>query len=135
MKIGFALAALAFGAVTVSSSSVVADEKLESKMGVKATLDAAKKSASIVAKGIDDKTYVNTEYPIKCSVTIASGGKLEKAELTKADAVFEASGKEGKAKSATFKVGADKAIEGKCKLVACTDSACSSPFEVTFKSQ
>ena len=132
MKIGLALSALAFGALT--ASSVVADEKLESKMGVKATLDAAKKSASIVAKGIDDKTYVNTEYPIKCSVTIASGGKLEKAELTKADAVFESAGKEGKAKSATFKVGADKAIEGKCKLVACSDNACSSPFEVTFKS-
>jgi hypothetical protein len=135
MKIGFALAALAFGAVTALSGSVVADEKLESKMGVKATLDATAKKATIVAKGTDDKTYVNTEYPIKCSVTIASGGKLEKAELTKADATFEPAGKEGKAKSATFKVGADKAIEGKCKMVACSDTACSSPFEVTFKSQ
>ncbi len=135
MKIGFALAALAFGAVTALSGSVVADEKLESKMGVKATLDAAAKKATIVAKGTDDKTYVNTEYPIKCSVTIAAGGKLEKAELTKADVTFESAGKEGKAKSATFKVGADKAIEGKCKMVACSDNACSSPFEVTFKSQ
>lgn len=133
MKIGLALSALAFGALT--ASSVIADEKLESKMGVKATLDNAAKKATIVAKGTDDKTYVNTEYPIKCSVTIASGGKLEKAELTKADAVFEPAGKDGKAKSATFKVGADKAVEGKCKLVACSDNACSSPFEVSFKSQ
>jgi hypothetical protein len=135
MKIGFALAALAFGTVTALASSGVADDKLENKMGVKATLDATAKKATIVLKGTDDKTYVNTEYGTKCSVTIASGGKLEKAELVKADATFEPSGKDGKAKSATFKVGADKAIEGKCKVVACTDNSCSSPFEVTFKSQ
>ncbi|MBL8744178.1 MAG: hypothetical protein JNK04_23885 [Myxococcales bacterium] len=135
MKIGFAFAALAFGAVTALSSSGVAEEKLEGKIGVTAKLDATTKKATIVLKGTDDKTYVNTEYGTKCSVTIAAGGKLEKAELTKSDATFEASGKEGKAKSATFKVGADKAIEGKCKVVACTDNSCSSPFEVSFKSQ
>ena len=135
MKNGFALAALAFGAVSALASSGVAEEKLESRMGVKATLDTTAKKATIVIKGNDDKVYVNTEYGTKCSVTIAAGGKLEKAELAKADGVFEPSGKEGKAKSATFKVGADKAIEGKCKLVACTTEACSSPFEVSFKSQ
>jgi len=103
-------------------------------MGITAKLDASTKKASIVLKGKDDKTYVNKEYPIKCSVKIASGGTLSKAELTKSDVAFEDAGKEGKAKSATFSVGADKTIEGTCKVVACSDNACSSPFEVKFKS-
>jgi hypothetical protein len=79
--------------------------------------------------------YVNTEYLLKCSLKIKDGGTLEKAELKKENAKYdEVSGKTGKAKSATFSVGADKSVEGSCKVVVCTDNSCSSPFKVAFSS-
>lgn len=138
MKIGFALAAVilgAFGATTVVSNPVVAqDASLESKMGVTAKLDAKTKKVTITIKGKENGVYVNTEYPFKCNLSIASGGTLEKATVTKDDAKLEDSGKAGKAKSATISVGADKAVTGECKVVACSDSACSSPFKISFSS-
>ena len=81
-----------------------------------------------------DGLYVNKDYPIKCTLKIADGGKLEKTELVKADAKYEDAAKEGKAKSVSFSVGADKAVDAECKLVVCTDATCSAPFKVTGKS-
>lgn len=134
MKIAFAALALGAFAITATSSDLATAEeaKLESRVGVKSSLDAKTGKATILVKGTDDAVYVNTDYNIKCDLKIADGGTLEKAQVTKSDARFEASGKEGKAKSATFTVGADKAVSGSCKMVVCTDSSCSNPFSVAF---
>lgn len=135
MKTAFAALALGAFAITASSStSATADEPFESRVVAEAKLDAAGKKATILIKGKDAATYINKDFPAKCSVSIADGGKLEKSELKKEDGKFEDAGKEGKAKSLTFTVGADKTISGECKIVACSDSSCSSPFKVSFKS-
>lgn len=139
MKIGFALAAVvlgAFGATTVVSDRVSADDgkALESKMGVDAKFDAKAKKVTIVIKGKEAGVYVNTEYPFNCTLSGKDGGAVDKAKVTKDDAKLEDSGKAGKAKSATFTVGADKGVTGECKVVACSESACSSPFKVPFSS-
>ncbi|MFO0549688.1 MAG: hypothetical protein U0271_14950 [Polyangiaceae bacterium] len=139
MKIGFALAAVvlgAFGATTVASNLVSADDgkDLESKMGVTASFDAKSKKVTIVLKGKESGVYVNTEYPFSCTLNGKDGGSVDKAKVTKDDAKLEDSGHAGKAKSATFSVGADKGVTGECKLVACSESACSSPFKVPFSS-
>jgi hypothetical protein len=136
MKLGFALAALALGGLTASvsvSSSVGADEATDyaKKVRVAAKRDAGKLSIKLVP---DSTWFINTEYPIKCTLKVADGGKLDKAELKKDDAKFEESGKAGKAKSVSFETRADKAVEGECKLVICTESSCSSPFKVAVKS-
>jgi len=138
MKIRLALATLALGAIATTTvlSSAVAEESLDGKATITAKLDAKTKKATIVIKGKEDGIYVNKEYPLKCDLTIKDGGTLEKAKLTKDDATYEdaGKGKEGKAKTATFKVGADKPIEGECKLVVCSVGSCSAPFKVKFSS-
>jgi hypothetical protein len=133
MKIGFVFAAVTLG--TITASSAIADETLENKGTITATLDAKAKTVTIVIKGKEAGVWVNKEYPIKCSLTIAEGGKLDKAEVKKEDAVYvDAKGHEGKADSATFKVGANKKVSGECKLVLCTANSCSSPFKQSFSS-
>ena len=139
MKIRFALAAVAL-ATTALLPTAVADDtaSLDGKATVEAKLDAKAKKVTLTIKGKgpigNDAVYVNTDYPLKCNLKIKDGGKLDKAELKKDDAKFEDAGKPGKAKSATFTVGADKPVEGECKLVVCTDKSCSSPFKVSFTS-
>ncbi len=138
MKTRFALASIALAAIATTTvfSSAVAEESLEGKATITAKLDAKAKKATIVIQGKGDGVYVNKEYPLKCEVTIKDGGKLEKATLGKDDATYEDAGKDkvGKAKSATLKVGADKPIEGECKVVVCTTGSCSAPFKVKFAS-
>ncbi len=136
MKIGFALAALTLGtlATLTVSDSVVAEESLEGKMAITATRDTKTNELTLLIKGKDATVYVNTEYDLKCTLAIESGGALGKTELRKADAKFEDAGKPGKAKSATLKTSANKIVSGDCKIVACTDNSCSSPFKVAFKS-
>ena len=137
MNIRFAVVALALSALgaTTVLSTAVAEESLDGKATVDAKLDASAKQLSLVVKGVGEGVYVNTEYPLKCSLKIKDGGTLEKAELKKENAKYdEVSGKTGKAKSATFSVGADKSVEGSCKVVVCTDNSCSSPFKVAFSS-
>jgi len=132
MKIAFVFAAIAVGTFGISSA-VAQGEALETKGVVTATRDAKTNKVKIVLTGADAKVYVNKDYSMKCTLTIASGGTLGKAELKKEDAVFvDAAGKTGKATSATFSTGADKAVSGECKFVVCTDTACSSPFKKTF---
>lgn len=132
MKTGFALAALALGAfVATLSSPVAADEDYAKKVTIEAKRDAGKLAIKIAP--VTD-WYVNAEYPLKCTLKVADGGKVEKSELAKADGKYEESGKAGKAKSVSFSLAADKAVEGECKLVVCSDNACSSPFKVAFKS-
>lgn len=133
MKIPFVAVALAIATFGISSA-IAGEESLENKGQINATLDAKSKKLTLVIKGKEAGVYFNTEYPSKCSLTIASGGTLEKAELKKADATLEDAGKPGKAKSATFKVGADKSVTGECKVVLCTDNSCSSPFTMKFAS-
>jgi len=134
MKIRFALAAIALATTTVISSAV-ADEALEGKATADAKLDAKAGKATLVLKGKGDGVYINKDYGLKCSVKAKDGGKVDKSELKKEDATYESvADKPTKAKSATFTVGADKAIEGECKLVVCTDTSCSSPFKVSITS-
>ena len=132
MKLGFALAALALGAMTTLSGSLGAEEDYAKEVTVEAKRDGGKLKLTLKPK--KDGLYVNKDYPIKCSLKIADGGKLEKTELAKADAKYEDAGKEGKAKSVSFSTGADKAVDAECKLVVCTDATCSAPFKVTGKS-
>lgn len=135
MKIRFALAALALG-TTALLPSALAEESLDGKAVVEAKLDAKAKKLTLTVKGKGDGVYVNKDYPLKCTLKAKDGGKVDKAELKKEDAKYEdVSGKAGKAKSATFTTGADKAVEGECKVVVCSDSACSSPFKVKFTSK
>lgn len=133
MKIRTALVAVAV--TTAATTAVLAQDSLESKMGVTATLDAGAKKLTLVLKGKESGVYVNTEYKLKCSLKIADGGKLEKTEVKLEDAKLEDAGKAGKAKSATFVVGADKPVTGECKLVACSDSSCTAPFKLPFQSR
>ena len=132
MKIRFALAALVLSS-TALLSSAVAEESLDGKAMVEAKVSAGK--ATIVIKGKSDGIYVNEDFGLKCSVKAKDGGKVDKAELKKEDAKYESvADKPGKAKSATLTVGADKGIEGECKVVICTTTACSSPQKVSYSS-
>lgn len=135
MKSRFVFAVLA-AAMTTVVSSALAEESLEGKATVDATLDAKAGQVTIVLHGASEGIYVNEEYALKCSVRSREGGRVDKPELRKDDAKYESvADKPGKAKSATFTVGADKAVEGECKLVVCTTTACSSPFKVPFSSK
>ena len=134
MKIRFALAALVLSS-TALLSSAVAEESLDGKATVEAKLDAKAGKATIVIKGKSDGIYVNEDFGLKCSVKAKDGGKVDKAELKNEDAKYESvADKPGKAKSATLTVGADKGIEGECKVVICTTTACSSPQKVSYSS-
>lgn len=133
MKAHLTLAAVTVLAATAAVA--LAQDSLEAKMGATATLDAGAKKLTLVVKGKESGVYVNTEYKMRCTLKIADGGKLEKTELTAGDAKLEDAGKAGKAKSATFVVGADKPVSGECKLVACSDSGCTSPFKLPFQSR
>ncbi len=132
MKLGLALGTLALGAMLSFSGYLSAEEDLAKDISVDAKRDGGKLKLSLKPK--KDGLYINKDYPIKCTLKIADGGKLEKTELGKSDASYEDAGKEGKAKSVSFSTGADKAVEAECKLVACTDSTCSAPFKVSAKS-
>lgn len=134
MKIRFALAALVL-ATTALATTAVADEALEGKATVDAKLDASAKKVTLVIKGKGDGVYLNKDYGLKCSVKSKGGGSVDKAELKKDDAKYEdAAGHPGKANSATLTVGADKSVEGECKVVVCTEKSCSSPFKVSYSS-
>lgn len=136
MKIGYVLAAAGLAAVgAITATSIVsAEDSIESKMGATATRDAKTNKLTLVLKGKEAGVYVNTSYDFKCTLSVEAGGKVSKTELTKADAKLEDSGKADKAKSATFTVDADKKVTGECKMVACTDTGCSSPFKLPFAS-
>ncbi len=135
MKLGFALATIALGAastVLTASDTVTADEDYAAKVTVEAKRASGKLGLKL--KTVPD-WYINKDYPLKCALKVADGGRLGKTELVKADAKFEdVAGKEGKAKSVSFSTDADKVVEGDCKIVVCSDTACSSPFKVTVKS-
>jgi uncharacterized protein (DUF2141 family) len=134
MKIRFAAAALVL-TTTALVTSAVADEALEGKATVEAKLDAKAGKVTIVVKPKGDGIYLNKEYGLKCTVKAKDGGKVDKSELKKDDATYDAvADKPGKAKSATLTVGADKGIEGDCKVAVCKEEACSNPFKVSFSS-
>jgi hypothetical protein len=133
MNIRFALAALALATTAVISSAVAA-EALEGKASASAKFDAKAGKATITIKPTGDGVYLNSEYGLKCNVKAKDGGKVDKSELKKADATYDASDKPGKAKSATLTVGADKGVEGDCKVTVCSGEACSSPFKINFSS-
>lgn len=99
---------------------------------------AASRSGSTVTITISpssDKYFVNTEYNMKIKLTAKDGGSLSHEKLTKADARFADSGHEGKAKSATFTVTADKGVTGEGKLVICSLDACGNPTEFKLDSK
>ncbi len=133
MKSRFVFAALALTLTTLVSSAL-AEESLDGKAKVDATFDAKAGKATLVIHGDGEGVYVNQDFTLKCALRGKDGGRVDKAELSKDDATYEASDKPGKAKSATLTVGADKGVEGECKLVVCTATACSSPFKVSFAS-
>lgn len=132
MKLASALAALAAGsfAVVAALSTVAsADDDPAKNVTLSAKREAGKLGIKITPV---DHWYVNSEYPIKCTLT--SSGTLGKAELKKEDAAYVDAGKPGKAKEVSFSTTADKAVEGECKLVICSDNSCSSPFKIPVKS-
>ena len=131
MKTRFAAVALAL-VTTAMMSSAVADSALEGKASASASFDAKAGKATIKITPTGDGIYLNSEYGLKCNVKAKDGGKVDKSELKKDDATYEASGKSGKAKSATLTVGADKGVSGDCKVAVCKDEACSAPFKVNF---
>ena len=133
MKLGFGIAIAALGAASLSLSPQVAgaDDDPAKNVKVEAKRDGGRLSLTIKPA---DSWYINTDFPLKCTLKVADGGKLDKSELGKGDAKFEDSGKAGKAKSVSFSTGADKAVDGECKLVICSDSSCSSPFKIPVKS-
>lgn len=138
MKIRLALAALVLGTLgaTTVLTSAIAEESLDGKAAVEAQLDAKSKKLTVTLKGKESGIYVNKEYPVKCSLKIKDGGKLSKAEVTKDDLKYEdVSGEPTKAKTAKFVVDADKQVDGECKMVVCTKSACSAPQKVTFSAK
>ena len=108
--------------------AVAQEASIESRMTAKASFDAASKTLTLKLQGSADKVYVNTEYPGKCTFN----GGASKSEVLLKDATLEDSGKAGKAKSATWKLAADKQATGECKIVACTTDACSAPFKINF---
>ena len=133
MKIGFALALGTLGLVgaLAASGSATAEEDYEKTVTIEAKRAGGKLDIVIQPKA---GWYVNTEFNLKCKLKATDGGKVGKAELSKDDAKFVDAGKPGKAKSATLSTEADKPVEGECKLVTCSDNACSSPFKVAIKS-
>ena len=134
MKIRFAVAALALGSAAMMPSAL-AEESLDGKGTVTAAYDASAKKLNITIKGASAGIYVNKDYPLKCTVKPKAGATVDKTELKKDDATYEdAPNKPGKANKATFSVGATGGAEGSCKMVVCTDSACSAPFSVNFAS-
>jgi hypothetical protein len=133
MKIAFAAALGALGLVgaLASTRSAVAEEDFAATVKIEGKREGGKLAINIQPK---EGWFVNTEYNFKCTLKAAEGGKIEKSELTKADAKLVDSGKPGKAKSASFSIAAEGVVEGECKLVTCSDNACSSPFKTSFKS-
>jgi hypothetical protein len=120
-----------FGVVASLATIATADDDPAKNVTIEAKRDAGKVTIKIKPA---DHWYVNSEYPLKCSLKIADGGTLEKAELKKEDGQYTDAGKPGKAKDVTFKTGADKAVSGECKMVLCSDNSCSSPFKVPVQS-
>jgi hypothetical protein len=133
MKIRPAIAALALATTAVISAAFAADA-LEGKATADAKFDSKAGKATITIKPTGDGVYLNSEYNLKCNVKAKDGGKVDKSELKKDDAKYEASDKPGKAKSATLTVGADKGVEGDCKVTVCSTESCSSPFKINFSS-
>lgn len=131
MRIGFAIA-LALGLSTFAAS-VSADDDISNQFTVTATQAAGKVKILIKPKG--DKYFINSEYNIKVHVDPKDGGKVDKADLGKDDGTYEKSTHEGKAKSVTFGVTADKGVKGEGKLVVCSLDACGNPTKFTFESK
>ncbi len=127
MKKGLALFALGCAvAATFAASELRAGENdpLEKRLAVSFVRAAGK--VTITIKPTDGHAYVNAEFPAKCD--LKTDGKIDKPALAKADFKYEDAGKPGKAKSISAVVTADKKIKATCKVVACSDNACSSPF-------
>ena len=79
--------------------------------------------------------YVNTDYPLRFTLTPGEGQTLGKNELTKDDASFEGTENKGKAKKAkleTTVTGSATPIKGSYKLVVCSADSCSPPIKGEF---
>ncbi|MEQ9497694.1 MAG: hypothetical protein RIT81_12570 [Deltaproteobacteria bacterium] len=87
----------------------------------------------ITVRPTRDGHYVNADYPTKLTLA-AKGTVLSKTTLRRDDARFVDAGLPGKAKRATFSVGAkgDGTIEVTYKLTVCTAKACSPPLKGRF---
>jgi len=134
MKLASLFAAFAvgsFGVVASLAAVASADDDPSTHVTIEAKRDAGKLTIKITPA---EHYYVNADYPLKCTLTIADGGKLGKSELTKADGAYTDAGKPGKAKAVTFTTDADKAVTGECKMVLCQDTSCSAPFKSPVKS-
>ena len=128
----FALAAAALALVGVSAVSDASAENFTDHFTVVAKNDGGKLTVDIASK---DGWYVNTEYPMKLTLTAPDGVKLGKSELKKEDAKLEGTEKKGKAKKASFSTtaSADKPVSGKYKIVVCSDKTCSPPLKGEFR--
>ncbi len=123
----FTLAAVAWGSEAHAQENWKAAFEVSAKQG-----DKSLAIAVTPKKGF----YVNSAYPLTLKLASESV-KLKKDKLGKKDAEFEASGLEGKAKLATFKVSCEGKgkVDGSYKLSICTKSGCSPPLKGTFTSK
>lgn len=132
MRLAAAQTALCLAAFCIPAlcqvSDASADEDWQGRFAISAKKADGKVSITVQPK---DGWYVNTEYALKLNLNEAAS--CEKSELTKDDAKFEGTDKPGKAKKATFSVKCTGAVEGKYKLVICSDDNCSPPIKGTFK--
>jgi hypothetical protein len=110
-----------------------AGDDVSNQFNVSATQSGG--SVNIVITPSSDKYFVNSEYPIKIKLAGKDGGSVSQEKLTKADGHYVMSDHEGKAKSVTFTVTADKGVSGSGKLVICALDACGNPTEFSFESK
>ncbi|MEQ8280552.1 MAG: hypothetical protein RKU31_43165 [Deltaproteobacteria bacterium] len=117
--------------IAVLSASEARAEDWANAFEIGASSDAD--TVVITVRPTRDGHYVNADYPTK--LTLASTGTtLSKTTLRRDDARFVDAGLPGKAKRATFSVGAkgDGTITVTYKLTVCTSKACSPPLKGTF---
>jgi len=138
MKLGHSIAAalglaasVAF--VTEAPRSAQADDDFSNQATVTATQNG--KKVDIVIKPSKDKLYINSEYPLKISLTAKGGGTVSKDKLGKDDGTYVPSDHEGKAKSVSFTVDAPSGLSGEAKLVVCSLDGCGNPTKFTFETK
>jgi len=122
----FAVTVVLAGGMLAPHAVASESDPLEKRVAITLRRDGGK--VTLVLKATDGHAYVNSAFPTWCE--LQSTGPIDKARLAKADFTIEDSGKPGKARSMSALIGAQRPIHARCRLVACSDAACSSPFSM-----
>jgi hypothetical protein len=113
--------------------SARADDDFSGSATVTATQNG--KKVDILIKPSKDKLFINSEYPIKVTLSGKNGGSVSKATLGKDDATYVPSDHDGKAKSVSFSVDAPSGLSGEAKLVVCSLDGCGNPTKFPFETK